>query len=150
MAHSKGYNILTMERMINLPKSYLELAITLLEDNTINHKIIKTLFKYKRDYLVTFNPRAKDINGYANITGTPIALLEFDCALKDVLEVRTLPEMVEDLTNYLKYPIIMMRYNKNEIVPISSARIIRAWKLSKEKNNDFLKVENALMFGDEE
>lgn len=54
--------------------------------------------------------------------------------------------MIQDLRSFLGYNFIPSRYEGNKIVPIEPNRIRQAWDMLKNKTNNFIAIENVLMF----
>lgn len=82
------YNIKTLIEIVNLPISYLDIAMELLNSKKTRYKVLKTLYQYKRSYVVINNTIKKDINNYVKISGSTIELIEFDLALKNILQTQ--------------------------------------------------------------
>ena len=68
--------------------------------------------------------------------------------IKNIMETTKtkVSEMIKDLRNFLGYNFSPNRYENGKITPIEPNKIQQAWEMLKNKSNNFIAVENVLMF----
>ena len=79
------YSISKLLELINLPKSYLELAIPLLKNKETKCKVLKTLFNNRKKFSIILNERQEDILGYCKIVKVSPEFVEFHLAIQNKL-----------------------------------------------------------------
>ena len=54
--------------------------------------------------------------------------------------------MIQDLRNFLGYDFTPSKFENNKVVPIEPNKIRQAWDMLRDPSNNFIAIENTLMF----